>query len=79
MNKEELLESLKCYISTIDETIKVNLVSYIEDEGLEATEDLLQYLYNNIKTLKGIKRAGHIIKFIGDEKVEIIKCIIVYR
>jgi hypothetical protein len=79
MNKEELLESLKCYISTIDETIKVNLVSYIEDEGLEATEELLQYLYNNIKNLKGIKRAGHTIKFIGNEKVEIVKCIIVYR
>jgi hypothetical protein len=79
MNKEELLESLKCYISTIEETIRVDLIRYVKDEGIEPTDDLIQYLYNNIKDLKRVKRSGHTIKFLNGIKTEIVKAIMVYR
>jgi hypothetical protein len=79
MNKEELLESLKCYISTIDETITISLINFIEDEGLEATDELLIYLWNGIKNIKGIKRASHLLKSVNGINTQIAKTFIVYK
>lgn len=79
MNKELLLESLKGYITTIDETMKVDLIRFIEDEGLEVTDELLIYLWDGIKNIEGIKRAGHTIKLLKEIKIEITKSFIVYR
>lgn len=79
MNKEELLESLRCYISTIEETMTISLINFIEDEGLEATDELLIYLWNGIKNIKGIKRASHTLILSKGTKTEITKTFTVYK
>jgi len=79
MNKEELLESLKCYISTIDETIKVDLIRFVEDEGFDATNELLIYLWDEIKSIKGIKRDSHTLILSKGTKTEITKTFIINR
>jgi hypothetical protein len=55
MNKEELLDLLKYYTSTVNKTITISLINFIEDEEIEVTDELLQYLYDGIKDLEGVK------------------------
>ena len=50
MNKE-LLQGLTNQIESLQDGGIINLVSFIEDEGIEATEDILMYLYDNTKHL----------------------------
>jgi hypothetical protein len=51
MIKEELLQGLKNQIEELQEGGVINLVDLIEDEGEEATKNLLIYLWNGVKNL----------------------------
>lgn len=49
--QKELLQGLINQIEALEDGGIINLVSLIEDEGIEPTDSLLMYLYNNIKHL----------------------------
>ena len=47
----EVLQGLINQIEALEDGGIINLVSFVEDEGMEATGDLLMYLYDNTKHL----------------------------
>jgi hypothetical protein len=49
--QKELLQGLTNQIESLQDGGIINLVSLIEDEGIEPTDSLLIYLYNNTKHL----------------------------
>lgn len=53
----ELLQGLKNYIESLTDGGKINLINFAEDEGIEASEELLTYLWNDIKHLN-IRSSG---------------------
>jgi ATP-dependent RNA circularization protein (DNA/RNA ligase family) len=50
LNKD-MLQGLINYIEALEDGGIINLVNFIEYEGIEVTDELLMYLYNNTKHL----------------------------
>jgi Leucine-rich repeat (LRR) protein len=57
INNQELLNQLNNQIESLhfSEGGIINLINLIEDEGLEVTDNLIIYLWNNIKDNNHIK------------------------
>jgi hypothetical protein len=57
MSNKELLQGLKNIIEHFEqqEGGTINLIRLIEDEGEEVTDELILYLWNNVKDSKNIK------------------------
>jgi ATP-dependent RNA circularization protein (DNA/RNA ligase family) len=49
--KQNILQGLINYIEALEDGGTINLVNFIEYEGIEPTAELLMYLYNNTKHL----------------------------
>jgi ATP-dependent RNA circularization protein (DNA/RNA ligase family) len=48
---KDLLQGLINYIEALEDGGVINLVNFIECDGIEVTDELLMYLYNNTKHL----------------------------
>lgn len=64
---QDMLQGLINYIEALEDGGVINLESFIEDEGINPTDELLMYLYNgakhlNITTKETINNVPHSIK-----------------